>query len=72
MVYLEVRDSALQGGIEGRVTMRVEMANQGAPANRRPAEQSERSGNVPATVAADRAFPAALAELTSEGIREAD
>ena len=37
--------------------------NQGAPANRRPALQSGSSGNLSATVAADRAFPAAVAEL---------
>ena len=38
-------------------------ANQSAAANRRPAGQSEGSGNLSATVAADRAFPAAVAEL---------
>ena len=38
--------------------------SQGAPANRRPTEQSDRSGHVPATVAADRAFWAPVAELT--------
>jgi hypothetical protein len=38
-------------------------ANQGAAANRRPAGQSDGSGNLAATVAADRAFPAAVAEL---------
>ena len=32
-------------------------------ANRRPAGQSDGSGNLFATVAADRAFPAAVAEL---------
>ena len=37
--------------------------NQGAAANRRPAGQSDGSGNLSATVAADRAFPAAVAEL---------
>ncbi|WP_421654366.1 hypothetical protein [Leptothermofonsia sp. ETS-13] len=37
--------------------------NKGAAANRRPAFQSDGSGNVAATVAADRAFPAAVAEL---------
>jgi hypothetical protein len=36
--------------------------NQGA-ANRRPAGQSGGSDNLSATVAADRAFPAAVAEL---------
>jgi len=38
-------------------------ANQGAAANRRPALQSGSSDNLFATVAADRAFPAAVAEL---------
>jgi hypothetical protein len=37
--------------------------NQGAAANRRPAGQSNGSGNLAAIVAADRAFPAAVAEL---------
>jgi hypothetical protein len=37
--------------------------NQGAAANRRPAGQSDGSGNLSATLAADRAFPAAVAEL---------
>jgi hypothetical protein len=37
--------------------------NQSAAANRRPAGQSDGSGNLSATVAADRAFPAAVAEL---------
>jgi hypothetical protein len=37
--------------------------NQSAAANRRPAGQSDGSGNLFATVAADRAFPAAVAEL---------
>jgi hypothetical protein len=38
-------------------------ANQGAAANRRPAGQLNGSGDLSATVAADRAFPAAVAEL---------
>jgi hypothetical protein len=38
-------------------------ANQSAAANRRPAGQSDGSDNLLATVAADRAFPAAVAEL---------
>ena len=38
-------------------------SNQSAPANRRPAGQSDGSGNLAAIVAADRAFPAAVAEL---------
>ena len=37
--------------------------NQSAAANRRPAGQSDGSGNLSAIVAADRAFPAAVAEL---------
>jgi hypothetical protein len=37
--------------------------NQSAAANRRPAGQADGSGNLFATVAADRAFPAAVAEL---------
>ena len=38
-------------------------ANQGAAANRRPAGQSDGADNLFATIAADRAFPAAVAEL---------
>jgi hypothetical protein len=38
------------------------MPNQGAAANRRPARQSDGSGSLSAIVAADRAFPAAVAE----------
>mgnify|MGYP006176101307 CR=1 FL=1 len=38
-------------------------ANQSAAANRRPAGQSDGSDNLSATVAADRALPAAVAEL---------
>jgi hypothetical protein len=37
--------------------------NQSAAANRRPAGQSDGSGNLLAAVAADRALPAAVAEL---------
>jgi hypothetical protein len=37
--------------------------NQGAAANRRPAGQSDGSDNLSAIVTADRAFPAAVAEL---------
>ena len=39
------------------------MPNQGAAANRRPAGQSDGSDSLFATVAAARAFPAAVAEL---------
>jgi hypothetical protein len=39
--------------------------NKCAVANRRPAGQSNGSGNLFATVAADWAFPAAVAELVS-------
>lgn len=38
-------------------------ANQGAAANRRPDGQADGSGNLSATVAGDRAFPAAVADL---------
>ena len=38
-------------------------SNQGAAANRHPAGQSDGTDNLSATVAADRAFPAAVAEL---------
>jgi hypothetical protein len=37
--------------------------NQGAAANRRPAGQPDGADNLFATVATDRAFPAAVAEL---------
>jgi hypothetical protein len=37
--------------------------DQGAAANRRPALQSDGSGNLSATLAADQAFPAAVAQL---------
>ncbi|MDB6024413.1 MAG: hypothetical protein JWM68_636 [Verrucomicrobiales bacterium] len=40
-----------------------EIPNQGAAANCRPAGQSDGSDNLSATLAADRAFPAAVAEL---------
>jgi hypothetical protein len=36
---------------------------QTSPLQRRPAGQSDGAGNLAATVAADRAFPAAVAEL---------
>lgn len=39
------------------------MPNQGTPVNRRPAGQSGGSDNVSATLAVNRAFPAAVAEL---------
>jgi hypothetical protein len=38
-------------------------ANQDAAVNRRPAGQSDGSDNLSAIVAADRVFPAAVAEL---------
>jgi hypothetical protein len=38
-----------------------QLMGQSAAANRRPAGQSDGSGNLFATVAADRAFPAAVA-----------
>jgi len=37
--------------------------NQSAAANRRPALQSDGLGNLSAIIAADRVFPAAVAEL---------
>ena len=40
--------------------------NKGAAANRRPAGQSGGSDNLSATLAADRAFPAAVAELVGQ------
>ena len=43
--------------------MQAVAANQSAAANRRPAGQLDGSGNLAAIVAADRAFPAAVAEL---------
>jgi hypothetical protein len=39
------------------------MPNKNAAANRRPAGQLDGADNLSATVAADRAFPAAVAEL---------
>jgi hypothetical protein len=45
------------------------MPNKGAAANRRPAGPSDGSDNLSAIVAADRAFPAAVAELGSFGVR---
>jgi hypothetical protein len=39
------------------------MANRGARANRRPAGQLDGAGILAAIVAADRAFPVAVAEL---------
>jgi hypothetical protein len=45
------------------VPMRSMMPSQSAAANRRPAGQSDGSDNLAAMVAADRAFPAAIAEL---------
>ena len=38
-------------------------SNQDGAANRRPAGQLDGSGNLAATVAADRTLPAAVAEL---------
>jgi hypothetical protein len=43
--------------------MTMTWSNQSAAANRRPAGQVDSSGNLAATLAADRAFPAAVAEL---------
>ena len=41
----------------------LKSANKVGGANHRPAGQSDGSGNLFATVTADRAFPAAVAEL---------
>ena len=41
----------------------IDPANQSTAANRRPAGQVDGSGNLAAPVAADRAFPATVAEL---------
>ena len=43
--------------------MDLQLPNNGAPANRRPAAQSGGSGNLSAIIPADRAVPAAVAEL---------
>ena len=48
--------------------MRAVSPNQSAAANRRPAGQSDGSGNLSAIVAADRAFPAASAERCSNTV----
>jgi hypothetical protein len=45
------------------VSMTKTWSNKSAAANRRPAGQLSGSGNLFATIAADRAFPAAVAEL---------
>ena len=52
---------------QGRTFPKGDSHNQGAGANRRPAGQSDGSDNLSATLAADRAFPAAVAELGSLG-----
>ncbi|MGA3269308.1 MAG: hypothetical protein ABSE16_21135 [Verrucomicrobiota bacterium] len=44
--------------------------NNGTAANRRPDGESGGSGKLSAIIAAVRAFPAAVAELTSEVIRQ--
>ncbi len=56
------RPGAFVRGAE-RKRKRTMMPNQSAAPNRRPALQLDGSGNLSATVAADRAFPAAVAEL---------
>jgi len=55
--YLSLR--SLEGDIERFVML---TANQSAASNRRPAGQAGGSDNFFATVAADRAFPAAVAD----------
>ena len=52
----------LFGSILMSISLRME-SNQSAAANGRPAGQANGSNNLLATVAADRAFPAAVAEL---------
>ena len=47
-------------------------SRQSAPAKRRPALQSDDSDNLAAIVAADRAFPAAVAELDSGSMKARD
>jgi hypothetical protein len=49
--------------------MKSESPNQSAAANRRPAGQLDGSGNLSATVAADRACPAAVAELGRSSLK---
>ena len=53
-----VTDSSLR-----QVTHKLLRPNQSAAANRRPAGLLDGSGNLSAIVAADRAFPAAVAQL---------
>jgi len=45
------------------VILKAGSPNHSAPANRRPALRSDASDNLSATLAADLAFPAAVAEL---------
>jgi len=47
----------------GNQTMESLTPDQSAAANRRPARQSDGAGTLSATIATDRAFPAAVAEL---------
>ncbi len=54
----------LRPSFESRASeLGTECPNQSAAANRRPAGQLDGSGNLSVIVAADRAFPAAVAEL---------
>lgn len=59
------RDSEVGGyGVFEEIDFVIEhRPNQGAAANRRPAGQSDGSDDLSAIVAADRTFPAAVAEL---------
>jgi NADPH:quinone reductase-like Zn-dependent oxidoreductase len=66
----EALDYLARGRARGKVVISIgnapkdnTRANKSAAANRRPAGQSDGSGNLSAIVAADRAFPAAVAEL---------
>lgn len=54
-------------GIGLRELMKTQAHTEGVAANRRPAGQSDGSDNLSAAVAADRAFPAVVAEFGSFG-----
>jgi hypothetical protein len=48
---------------DASLASRMKRPKQGVAANRRPAGPSDGSDDLSATLAADRAFPAAVAEL---------
>ena len=56
-------DAGFAGTYDFEREMTTLWPNQSAAANRRPAGQLDGSDNLSAIVAADRAFPAAVAEL---------